>query len=110
MKRILTCLAFLAGCTAAPTSSRIQTVGGVGHVYVQGDHNGHPFQPDDTWGEAVTVAIVLKSGMLELAALRDWCKGRLSVYKIPQRLKIVSELPRNAMGKVTKPAVKALFG
>ncbi len=66
--------------------------------------------PDDTWGEAVTAAVVLKSGTLDLAALRDWCKGRLSVYKIPQRLKLVNELPRNAMGKVTKPAVKALFG
>jgi malonyl-CoA/methylmalonyl-CoA synthetase len=65
--------------------------------------------PDDTWGEAVTAAVVLNSGTLELASLRDWCKGRLSVYKIPQRLKVVSELPRNAMGKVTKPAVKALF-
>ena len=65
--------------------------------------------PDDTWGEAVTAVVVLNRSTLELAALRDWCKGRLSVYKIPQRLKIVSELPRNAMGKVTKPAVKALF-
>jgi malonyl-CoA/methylmalonyl-CoA synthetase len=65
--------------------------------------------PDDTWGESVSAAVVLKSGTLELTALREWCKGRLSVYKIPQRLKVVSELPRNAMGKVTKPAVKALF-
>ena len=65
--------------------------------------------PDDTWGEAVTAAIVLKSGALDLATLREWCKGRLSVYKIPQRLKVLPELPRNAMGKVTKPAVKALF-
>jgi malonyl-CoA/methylmalonyl-CoA synthetase len=65
--------------------------------------------PDDTWGESVSAAVVLKSGTLELAALREWCKGRLSVYKIPQRLKVVGELPRNAMGKVTKPAVKALF-
>ncbi|MBX7212333.1 MAG: acyl-CoA synthetase [Verrucomicrobiaceae bacterium] len=66
--------------------------------------------PDDTWGEAVTAVVVLKrDATLELASLRDWCKGRLSVYKIPQRLRIVSELPRNAMGKVTKPAVRALF-
>ena len=43
------------------------------------------------------------------AKLREWCKGRLSVYKIPQRLLVVNELPRNAMGKVTKPAVRALF-
>lgn len=66
--------------------------------------------PDDTWGEAVTAVVVLKSdASLELAALREWCKGRLSVYKIPQRLLAVKELPRNAMGKVTKPAVRALF-
>jgi len=66
--------------------------------------------PDDTWGEAVTAVVVLKPGAsLELPTLRDWCKGRLSVYKIPHRLRVVAELPRNAMGKVTKPAVRALF-
>jgi malonyl-CoA/methylmalonyl-CoA synthetase len=31
------------------------------------------------------------------------------VYKVPQRLLVVNELPRNAMGKVTKPAVRTLF-
>ncbi|MFM2132392.1 MAG: acyl-CoA synthetase [Opitutales bacterium] len=66
--------------------------------------------PDDTWGEAVTAVCVTRPGaVLELKALRDWCKGRLSVYKAPQRLLIVPELPRNAMGKVTKPAVRKLF-
>jgi len=66
--------------------------------------------PDDTWGEAVSAAVVLRDqGSLDLAALREWCKERLSVYKIPQRLLVVNELPRNAMGKVTKPAVAKLF-
>ncbi len=66
--------------------------------------------PDDTWGEAVTAVAVLKSeSTLELSHLRDWCRERLSPYKIPQSLRIVSALPRNAMGKVTKPAVRALF-
>ncbi|MBU6303082.1 MAG: acyl-CoA synthetase [Verrucomicrobia bacterium] len=65
--------------------------------------------PDDTWGEAVSAAVVLKDGSLALPELRAWCKDRLSTYKIPQRLKVVSELPRNAMGKLTKPAVKTLF-
>ena len=66
--------------------------------------------PDDTWGEAVTAVCVFKdNATLELKTLREWCKDRLSVYKVPQRLLVVNELPRNAMGKVTKPAVKALF-
>ena len=65
---------------------------------------------DETWGEAVTAVVVTKDhAPLELSGLRDWCKGRLSVYKVPQRLLVVTELPRNAMGKVTKPAVKSLF-
>jgi malonyl-CoA/methylmalonyl-CoA synthetase len=66
--------------------------------------------PDDTWGEAVTAVVVLdQNAILDLPTLRAWCKGRLSVYKIPQRLLVVAELPRNAMGKITKPAVRALF-
>ncbi len=66
--------------------------------------------PDDTWGEAVSAAVVTKLGAaLTLPALRDWCKSRLSVYKVPQRLTVVKELPRNAMGKVTKPAIRTLF-
>ncbi len=66
--------------------------------------------PDDTWGEAVSAAVVTKNGVdLALPALREWCKSRLSVYKVPQRLVLVKELPRNAMGKVTKPAVRGLF-
>ena len=64
--------------------------------------------PDDTWGEAVTaVAGLRERAALDLAVLRAWCRDRLSVYKIPQRLHVVAELPRNAMGKVTKPAVRA---
>jgi malonyl-CoA/methylmalonyl-CoA synthetase len=66
--------------------------------------------PDDTWGEAVTAVVVLRDRTaLELPTLREWCRSRLSVYKIPQRFLAVAELPRNAMGKVTKPAVRALF-
>jgi len=66
--------------------------------------------PDDTWGEAVSAAVVLAENQsLELGSVREWCRDRLSAYKIPQRLVVVKELPRNAMGKVTKPAVRTLF-
>ena len=66
--------------------------------------------PDATWGEAVAAAVVLSKGVtLELPALREWCRERLSHYKIPQRLLAMDDLPRNAMGKVTKPALRPLF-
>jgi len=65
---------------------------------------------DDTWGEAVTAFLVLKDGAgLEYEALKNWCDGKMSSYKIPKDIKIVDALPRNAMGKVTKPALKKLI-
>ncbi len=66
--------------------------------------------PDETWGEAVAAFVVLKDGArLDHARLKEWCGGRMSAYKIPKILKVVDALPRNAMGKVTKPALKDML-
>ena len=65
---------------------------------------------DEEWGERVAAALVLRDGnTLELEDLRDWAKQRLATHKVPSRLLLLDALPRNAMGKVTKPAVKSLF-
>ncbi|MEQ1830644.1 MAG: AMP-binding protein, partial [Pirellula sp.] len=65
--------------------------------------------PDKTWGEVVTAVAVLKPDtILDTVTLRAWCKDRISSYKIPHHLLVVDELPRNAMGKVMKPAVQSL--
>jgi malonyl-CoA/methylmalonyl-CoA synthetase len=66
--------------------------------------------PDETWGESVAAAIVLRPNtILDLDALRVWCKDRISPYKIPRTIHCIDTLPRNAMGKVTKPAVRELL-
>jgi malonyl-CoA/methylmalonyl-CoA synthetase len=66
--------------------------------------------PDAEWGERVGACLVLAGdASLSLDALREWARERLAAYKMPTRLLIVDELPRNAMGKVQKPAVAALF-
>ncbi|MBE9107308.1 acyl-CoA synthetase [Nostoc cf. edaphicum LEGE 07299] len=65
---------------------------------------------DLEWGERVCAALVLQGSQpLTLEAFRSWAKERLAVYKVPTQILIVEELPRNAMGKVTKPAVVELF-
>ncbi|GIW46920.1 MAG: long-chain-fatty-acid--CoA ligase [Deltaproteobacteria bacterium] len=65
---------------------------------------------DAQWGESVCAAIVLKEGCtLNLDSLRSWAKERLAVYKIPSRMLVLKELPRNAMGKVVKPDIVTLF-
>ncbi|ACC82953.1 acyl-CoA synthetase [Nostoc punctiforme] len=66
---------------------------------------------DIEWGERVCAALVLLQGSkpLTLESFRSWAKERLAVYKVPTQILIVEELPRNAMGKVTKPTVVELF-
>jgi malonyl-CoA/methylmalonyl-CoA synthetase len=67
--------------------------------------------PDAEWGERVCAAVILSGDdALALEPFREWAKGQLAPYKVPTRLLSVVDLPRNAMGKVTKPAVKELFG
>jgi malonyl-CoA/methylmalonyl-CoA synthetase len=66
---------------------------------------------DELWGEAVAAAVITQgSAPLELEALREWIRERVSPYKVPKKLKVVKDFPRNAMGKIMKPAVKTLFG
>lgn len=65
---------------------------------------------DLEWGQRVCAALVLlPQRQLTIESLRSWAKEQLAVYKIPTRMIIVEELPRNAMGKVTKPQVVELF-
>ena len=66
--------------------------------------------PDPEWGERVAAAVVLKDGgALDLPSLRAWAKEFLAAHKLPSRLLVLDALPRNAMGKVTKPAITAMF-
>jgi malonyl-CoA/methylmalonyl-CoA synthetase len=66
--------------------------------------------PDAEWGERVAAALVLKAGnAINLPSLRAWARESLAPYKLPSRLLVLDALPRNAMGKVMKPAVVAMF-
>ena len=65
---------------------------------------------DEQWGERVAAAIELRpSAGLSLQELQQWAKDRLAPYKVPRALCTVDALPRNAVGKVIKPEVAALF-
>ena len=66
--------------------------------------------PDAEWGERVAAALVLQQGnALDLPSLRAWAKEFLAAHKLPSRLLVLDALPRNAMGKVMKPAIAAMF-
>jgi malonyl-CoA/methylmalonyl-CoA synthetase len=66
--------------------------------------------PDPEWGQRVAAAVLLHDGQtLTLEQLRAFGKERLAPYKVPSLLRVASELPRNAMGKVQKPDVARWF-
>jgi malonyl-CoA/methylmalonyl-CoA synthetase len=65
---------------------------------------------DPEWGERVCAAVVVRPGAwLDAESLRAWARERLAPYKIPTRVLALAELPRNAMGKVTKTELVRRF-
>ncbi|MEM1313139.1 MAG: AMP-binding protein [Pseudomonadota bacterium] len=63
-------------------------------------------RPDPRWG-AVPVAVVAGEGLTEADILAAF-DGRLARFKRPKGVVFVEALPRNAMGKVAVPEVRAL--
>ncbi|OYU93543.1 MAG: hypothetical protein CFE21_20110 [Bacteroidetes bacterium B1(2017)] len=53
--------------------------------------------------------MVVSNNSLDLKQLNEWMRGMMPAYKTPRKYLIVEELPRNAMGKVTKNDIKELF-
>lgn len=64
--------------------------------------------PDDEWGEVVAAVLVLKNAISK-EEINTWLRERLPGYKVPRLYQFVEELPRNAMGKVTKNDLKIMF-
>lgn len=59
--------------------------------------------PDTEWGEKIVAFVILKAQTsLDLQELRIWAKNFLAHYKIPTQIQILTDFPRNAMGKVMK--------
>jgi malonyl-CoA/methylmalonyl-CoA synthetase len=66
--------------------------------------------PHPDFGEGVTAAVVRKPGAaLSEAEIISAVQARLARYKVPKRIILVDELPRNAMGKVQKSALRATY-
>ncbi|PZU92449.1 MAG: o-succinylbenzoate--CoA ligase [Pseudanabaena sp.] len=63
--------------------------------------------PDQDFGEKVVAAIAFHEGLqVPLEDLIGHCKVSLASYKCPKQVFEVSEIPRNAMGKIQKHLLK----
>jgi acyl-CoA synthetase (AMP-forming)/AMP-acid ligase II len=67
--------------------------------------------PDPILGERVGALVVpvVPGGGPTLADLREFGSSRLAHYKLPEAVRLVSDLPRTANGKVRKSEARAIF-
>ncbi len=58
---------------------------------------------DSEWQEAVVAAVVLSAaGAVGADELRAFCRERIAPHKVPKSIAFVTELPRNAQGKLLR--------
>ena len=65
---------------------------------------------DEDLGERVIAFVVADGRDLEVDAMRTRLREQLAPYQVPKRITQLTELPRNAMGKVDKAALRRQAG
>ena len=62
------------------------------------------------FGEGIVAIIVVKKGhKLDHQILQEELKKNLATFKLPKKVHIIEELPRNTMGKVQKNVLRDLY-
>jgi acyl-CoA synthetase (AMP-forming)/AMP-acid ligase II len=66
--------------------------------------------PDESWGEAVKAVVVAKpDSRLRAETLMDFCRQRLSAYKVPKSVDFRASLPHTEIGKVNNVQLKEMI-
>jgi len=66
--------------------------------------------PDDKWGEVPKALIVLKPDTLATEdEMIDFCRFRLSRFKVPRSVEFLPNLPKTGSGKVLKKDLRAKY-
>ena len=66
--------------------------------------------PDEQWGEAIALAVVMKQGKQATEdELKAWVKERMRSSRVPQVIRFMAELPYNPTGKLLRREIKAAF-
>ncbi len=58
--------------------------------------------PDDIVGEHIKLYVVSSNQRLSIRDVRDYCRERLTSYKVPRLVEFRRSLPHNAVGKVLR--------
>ncbi len=65
--------------------------------------------PDEEWGELIAAGLVLAGGKTTAPDLNEWLHDKLPRYQLPRKYGVLDDLPRNAMGKVTKKELQKIL-
>ncbi len=66
--------------------------------------------PDPLWIEAITAVVALKQDMVASEEdLIAFARGAIAKHKVPKRIVFVTDLPRNASGKILKRNLRETF-
>lgn len=63
---------------------------------------------DDKTGEAVKAFVVLKDETLTEEAIRDFCRVKLTAYKVPKFVTFRKDLPKTPVGKILRKDLRGL--
>lgn len=100
-------------------------VGRLKEMYISGGENVYPAEverwlekhpdltdvavvgvPDEKWGEVGSAYVVPRPGCSPAAeSLSEFCREGLARFKVPKYFNLVSELPKNATGKIDRRAL-----
>ena len=62
--------------------------------------------PDEHSGEVVKICVVKKDPALTEKELKDFCRDKLTGYKLPRHIEFRTELPKTNVGKILRRALK----
>jgi len=66
--------------------------------------------PHPDFGEAVVAVVVPRAGAaIDVPAMQADLKSRIANFKVPKRIHVVDQLPRNTMGKVQKNVLRDTY-
>jgi long-chain acyl-CoA synthetase len=57
---------------------------------------------DDRTGEAVKLVVVRRDPALTPEQIQDWCRDKLTAYKLPRTVEFRDELPKTPVGKILR--------
>jgi len=63
--------------------------------------------PDERWGEAVALAVVLRDGAALDPAALELALAPIAAFKHPRAVVVVPHLPKTVLGKVRRAALAA---